>query len=95
MSIKVLSAISGPEMGVPISGRLEFFALFLQENLHVHKIPRFRGRVFWAFLGGGVECRFYFYGHGDFSDKNSDSRVTAGGSCHEVLKRFAWSQGGP
>ena len=35
---------------------------------HVHKIPRFRGGVFWV-LGGGGECRFYFYGRADFSDK--------------------------
>ena len=35
---------------------------------HVHKIPRFKGGgVFWV-LGGG-ECRFYFYGRGDFSEK--------------------------
>ena len=31
------------------------------------KIPRFRGGVFWVFWGGG-ECRFYFYGRGDFCD---------------------------
>ena len=39
---------------------------FLQENRHVHKIPRFGGggRI-WGF---GGECRFYFYGRGDFSD---------------------------
>ena len=28
-------------------------AFFLQENLRVHKIPRFRGGVFWGFWGGG------------------------------------------
>ena len=38
-------------------------AFFLQENLHVHKIPRFRGGVFWVWGGG---CRFYFYGCGIF-----------------------------
>ena len=38
-------------------------AFFLQENLHVHKIPRFGGGI----LGlGGWECRIYFYGRGDF-----------------------------
>ena len=42
-------------------------ALFLQENLHVHQIPPFRGGgVFWVFFGG--ECRFYFYGREDFSE---------------------------
>ena len=38
---------------------------------HVHKIPRFRGGgVFWV-LGGGGECRFYFYGRANFSDTRS------------------------
>ena len=42
-------------------------ASVLQENRHVHKIPRFTGGgVFWV-LGGG-KCRFYFYGRADFSD---------------------------
>ena len=41
-------------------------AFFLQENLHVHKIPRFvGGGVFWVWVGGR-ECRFYFYGPEDF-----------------------------
>ena len=35
-------------------------AFFLQENLHVHKIPRFRGGIL-GFLGGGGGV-FYFYG---------------------------------
>ena len=33
------------------------------------KIPRFRGGGILGFLGGG-ECRFYFYGRGDFSDNS-------------------------
>ena len=37
---------------------------------HVHKIPRFRGGGYFGFWGGG-ECRFYFYGRADFSDKCS------------------------
>ena len=40
-------------------------AFFLQENLHVRKIRRFGGGILG--LGGG-ECRFYFYGRGDFSE---------------------------
>ena len=36
-------------------------------KIHVHKIPRFRGGVFWVFFLGG-ECRFYFYGRVDFSE---------------------------
>ena len=45
-------------------------AFFLQENLHVHKIPRFGGGGELG-LGGGRECRFYFYGRGDFSQNNA------------------------
>ena len=37
---------------------------FCRKN-HVRKIPLFWG---W-FLGGGGECRFYFYGRADFSDR--------------------------
>ena len=48
-------------------GRPAKNASFLQENLHVHKIPRFRGRGGYFGLGGG-KCRFYFYGRGDFSE---------------------------
>ena len=38
---------------------------FCRKN-YVHKIPRFRGGVFWVFFWGG-ECRFYFYGREDFA----------------------------
>ena len=41
-------------------------AFLLQENLHVHKIPCFRGGI-WGFGEGGGKCRFHFYGRGDFS----------------------------
>ena len=41
-------------------------AFFLQEKSHVHIIPRLGGGVFSVFLGGGGECRFYFYGRADF-----------------------------
>ena len=34
---------------------------------HVHKIPRFLGGGILGF-GEGGECRFYYYGRGDFSD---------------------------
>ena len=37
------------------------------KKTHVHKIPRFRGGGILG-LGGGGECRFYFYGRADFSD---------------------------
>ena len=67
VSVKFLSAILGPEMGAPILWAPGIFAFFLQENLHVHKIPRFRGGGELFFLGGG-ECGFYFGGRGDFSE---------------------------
>ena len=54
---------SGPEMGALILWTPGIFTFFLQENLRVHKIPRFRGGGLG--LGRG-ECRFYFYGRGIF-----------------------------
>ena len=54
-------------MAAPILWAPRISVFFLQEkNLHVHKIPRFRG-------GGGIlgwrgKCRFYFYGRGDVSE---------------------------
>ena len=40
---------------------------------HAHKIPRFRGGGgYFGFWGGG-ECRFYFYGRADFSDKSLEN----------------------
>ena len=55
MSVKFLSAILGPEMAAPILWAPRISAFFLQENLHVHKIPRFRGR------GGGYFGFFFFF----------------------------------
>ena len=47
---------------------MEKLRFFCRKN-HVHKIPRFKGGGILGFLvGGGGECRFYFYGRGDFSD---------------------------
>ena len=68
-----LPTILGPEMAAPILWVPGKIALFLQGNLHAHKILRFSGGVFWGvfralFLGGGGECRFYFYGRGELSD---------------------------
>ena len=41
-------------MGAPMLWAPGIFAFFLQENLHVHKTPRFRGGgVFGFFFGGG------------------------------------------
>ena len=66
MSVKFLSAILGSEMAAPILWTPGFFfAFFLQENLRVHKIPRFSGGVFWVWgAGGGAD--FIFMGAGIF-----------------------------
>ena len=49
---------------MPILWAPGVFAFFLQENLHVHKIPRFRGAgYFGLFFGGGD---FIFMGAGIF-----------------------------
>ena len=46
-------------MGVPILWAPGIFAFFLQENLHVHKIPCFRGGGILGFVGGGsANCIF-------------------------------------
>ena len=66
VSVKFVSAILGPEMAAPILWTPRKMRPFCRKS-HVHKIPRFRGGVFWFFFGGG-ECRFYFYGREDFSD---------------------------
>ena len=64
-----MSAILGPEMGAPILWAPGIFAFFLQENLQVHKIPRFSGgEGYFGFSAGGGECRFYVSGRRDFSD---------------------------
>ena len=43
------------------------------------------GGVFWV-LGGGGECRFYFYGRGDFSDKmRFAKRGSVRERCQQVL----------
>ena len=62
-----LPAILGLEMAAPILWAPRISGFFLQENLHVHTIPRFGGGGNLG-LGGG-KYRFYFYGRGDFSDQ--------------------------
>ena len=51
-----LSAILGPEMAAPILWAPGIFWLFLQENLHAYKIPRFEGFLgsFWRGVVGEV-----------------------------------------
>ena len=63
--VKFMSAILGPEMAAPILWAPRISAFFLQENLHVHKIPRFWGGGGILGLGGG-KCRFFFMGAGIF-----------------------------
>ena len=61
MSVIFPPAILGPEMAAPILWVPGSFVFFLQENLHAHKIPRFRAGVL-GFIGegGGWKCQFYF-----------------------------------
>ena len=62
VSVKIVSAILGPEMVAPIlwtPGKMRSFC----RKTHVHKIPRLGGGV-W----GGGKCRFYSYGREDFSE---------------------------
>ena len=73
MSVNDSPAILGPEMAAPISWVPGTFGL-LQENLHAHKIPPFRGGgVFWV-LGFGQEVPIIFYGRGDFSEQRESQR---------------------
>ena len=61
---KILPAILlGPEMAAPILWAPGIIAFSLQENLHAHTIPDFRGI---CFFGGAGKCRFCFYGRGIF-----------------------------
>ena len=68
MSVKFLSAILGPDMGASILWTPGKDAFFLQEKPMSIKLRVLGGGgVFWV-LGGGGECRFYFYGRADFSE---------------------------
>ena len=68
VSVKSVSAILRPEMAAPILWAPRISVFFLQENLHVHKIPRFRGGGILGLGGGGGEVPILFYGRGDFSE---------------------------
>ena len=71
MSVKFLSAILGPVMAAPNLWAPRISVFFLQEHLHVHKIPRFfGGGYFGLFLGGGGSADFIFMGAGIFSELN-------------------------
>ena len=51
-------------MAAPILWAPRSSVFFLQENLHVHKILRFRGGGFWVWGGGSAD--FSFMGAGIF-----------------------------
>ena len=67
VSVKFVSAILGPGMAAPILWTPGKNALFLQEKAMSIKFLVLGGGGVFSVLGGG-ECRFYFYGRGDFSD---------------------------
>ena len=52
-----MPAILGPERAAPILWAPGIIALFLQENLHAHKIPLLGG-IFWIFWGGSADLIF-------------------------------------
>ena len=62
MSINFLPAILGPEMAAPILWAPGKKAFFLQEKAMSIKFLVLGGGYWVFFLGGGGECRFYFYG---------------------------------
>ena len=65
MSVNFLSAILGLEMAAPILWAPRISVFFLQENLHIHKIPCFRGGGGVGF-GGAGSADFIFMGAGIF-----------------------------
>ena len=88
---KILVRNSGPEKAAPILWAPRISVFFLQENLHVHKLPRFRGGGF-GFWGGGGSADFIFMGAGIFLNHNnammhadtllaSDCRAEFGCAC--------------
>ena len=66
LSVKCFACNSGagrpgagrPAMAAPILWAPGIFAFFLQENLHAHKIPRFREGGAFGVLGGEVPILF-------------------------------------
>ena len=60
-------------MAAPILWAPGQIAFLLQENLHAHKSPHFKGGGGGGILGFGVreECQFYFYWREDFSENTT------------------------
>ena len=73
VSVKYLSAILGPETGAQFYGRLEFLISFCRTTSMSIKFLVLGGGILG--FGGGGECRFYFYGRGDFSDRIQVLRI--------------------
>ena len=64
---RVRKKMLGPEMAAPILLRLEKLLSFSRTTSMLIKfLVLGGGGVSWVFGGGGGECRFYFYGHGEF-----------------------------
>ena len=61
MSVKILSAILGTEMGASILWTPGKCVLSAGKTL-VHKIPRFRGGGYFGFFWGGGSADFIFMG---------------------------------
>ena len=57
-SVKFLFAILGPEMAAPVLWAPGKNASVLLGKNHVHRIPRFRGGVFWVWGGGSADFIF-------------------------------------
>ena len=74
----LVSAILGPEMAAPILWTPGKNAFFLQENPHVHKIPRFRGGGGYFGFGGGGSADFIFFWARGFFWTPSDTPVFLG-----------------
>ena len=62
VSVKLLSAILGPEMGASILWTPGKMHSFCRKKNHVHKIPRFRGGGGILGFGGGGSADFIFMG---------------------------------
>ena len=77
VSIKLLSAILGPEMAAPILWTPGKNAFFLQEKPMSIKFLVLGGGYF-GFWGGRGECRFYFYGRADFWSTSSQPDFVCG-----------------
>ena len=78
VSVKFVSAILGPEMAAPIlwtHGKMPFFCR--KTSMSIKILVLGGGGSIWVF--GGGECRFYFYGREDFSDRwPGDSQCKSG-----------------